>query len=273
MLRLIIFLLLLQTSVSCEFKESPKGLVIEKNSKGVVISELHYSADSVIDGPAKYYYDNSKLSDSLFYRNGLPDGLHYHYDSIGNLKSIIQYKKGEQDGVASWFYPNGRLQEKGYWRNGDAFGNYYWYLPSGNISSYCFYNFEGKCGYKIDFDSTGHTLREEGRLINQVSFKNEALLPSQEGNPVLLKTGDSLELEIAIATPPIYTSTLHLESQKDDQKLDSHFIDIGDTPIQFKRVFESSGVYNFNFRVEAMDKVKGIQKNEELLILVIVNPK
>lgn len=270
MLRLIFLLLFVQILFSCKQQANQREIVREMNKYGKVISELSYTKDSILDGPAMYYYDNSILSDSLYYRNGLREGLHYHFDSLGNIESIIQFYKGKQDGAACWFYPNGKLQEKGFWWKGDAFGNYYWFSLNGNISSYCFYNFQGKCGYKIDFDSSGKKIREEGRMINQVHFTNKALQAPQEGFPILLQTGDSLALEIAIATPLIYTTTLQLKVRKNEMLVENRFIKIGNTPLTYKRLFDSSGIFNFHFHLEAIDKANG-NKQEDLSIVVIVN--
>ncbi|QGW29041.1 toxin-antitoxin system YwqK family antitoxin [Phnomibacter ginsenosidimutans] len=270
--RLFFGLLVAQTFISCMPNESSRGgLVLERNKSGVVIAELNYAADSVLHGPAKYYYDNAVLSDSLFYLNGLREGLHYHYDSLGNLESIIQFKKGQQDGTASWFYPDGSLQEKGFWWKGDAYGNYYWYFRNGKMASYCFYNLEGKCGYKIDFDSSGTKVKEKGRFINQINFVSKAWPDPEEGFPVILRTGDSLALEIAIASPPIYATTLQLIVKKDEQAIENRLINIGSTPIELNRQFDSVGIYKFDFILAATEKVKRNKKNEALSIVVIVN--
>jgi antitoxin component YwqK of YwqJK toxin-antitoxin module len=62
---------------------------------------------------ATYYYDNGKIMQEGYFKNGKPEGNWVAYDVNGNKKSIGEYANGEKTG--KWvFWSNEALTEVDY---------------------------------------------------------------------------------------------------------------------------------------------------------------
>ena len=69
---------------------------------------------------ATYYYDNGKIQQEGFFKDGKPDGKWVAYDSEGNKQSVGQYANGQKTG--KWFFWNdAKLNEVDYSNNQIAF--------------------------------------------------------------------------------------------------------------------------------------------------------
>ncbi|WP_066224823.1 toxin-antitoxin system YwqK family antitoxin [Formosa haliotis] len=105
-----------------------------KNSDKIMITE-HYNDQGKLDGERLVYYDNGKIAERAFYKNGLQEGkstwysekeiplkefnykndvlqgMSKYYDLEGNLIAEGAYKKGKKDGI--WkYYKDGKLDDE-----------------------------------------------------------------------------------------------------------------------------------------------------------------
>lgn len=69
---------------------------------------------------ATYYYDNGKIQQEGFFKDGKPDGKWVAYDADGNKLSSGQYANGQKTG--KWFFwTDAKLNEVDYSNNQIAF--------------------------------------------------------------------------------------------------------------------------------------------------------
>lgn len=60
-----------------------------------------YNEKGEKDGAYKEFYDNGELKEHTTFRNGVEDGMSFHYKSNGRLSSLVLYAHGEVNGSAT----------------------------------------------------------------------------------------------------------------------------------------------------------------------------
>ena len=71
------------------------GIVVAQEGK----PELEAAGNKV---KATYYYDNGKVQQEGFFKDGKLDGVWVSYDENGNKTAIAEYKNGKK--VGKWFF-------------------------------------------------------------------------------------------------------------------------------------------------------------------------
>lgn len=130
---------------------------------GQLKSLLSYQSDSILNGPAVWYYENGrkqqevnylanklegkslrwyesgKLQSEIWYSNSLKDSISVLYDKDGYKSAVEYYRNDTIEGPYSRYYPHGETMISGFYRKGMMDG------------SWLFYNVEGQIIGKADY--------------------------------------------------------------------------------------------------------------------------
>jgi len=137
------------------------GIAMEWYDTGVLRSELNY-VDGVLHTqsahPAVVIYDNDRhLIEVQDFKEGKPDGWHFHYYASGKPRYKVQYLDGQKEGKEQFFSETGSILGEGSYIKGTPCGKHFrehfngqiaylaLYGESGGLKEpICEYNEEGK---------------------------------------------------------------------------------------------------------------------------------
>jgi antitoxin component YwqK of YwqJK toxin-antitoxin module len=157
-------------------------ILFENNEKNDTI-EYHTYKNNLMDGPQKYYYENSKLGKHVYYKAGLLDGPHTTYTDSGKVEMKLHYKQGKKDGKWIYYYESGKEAHVENWSNGLKNGEFKTMDEKGMILEQYFfkndvpegkhveYYPDGKLKYQATYTSKGEKLEEFS--IDQFGVKKE----------------------------------------------------------------------------------------------------
>ncbi|MGB4205130.1 MAG: CHAT domain-containing protein [Bacteroidales bacterium] len=97
--------------------------------KGRVISE----DPIIIEGNAKWYYENGNISEDCNYENGKMEGDVISYFEDGFIESKAIYKNNKKDGPFEMYYPNHNKKCSGQFWHGRKMGEWLWYNEDGSF--------------------------------------------------------------------------------------------------------------------------------------------
>ena len=127
--------------------------ISEKDEKGECIYKIH---KGLKQGLCVCYYKDGKIRDSVYYEEGLKNGVEMSFDSLGNKVSYIDYRLGKKNGYFTYYYTNGDVYSKGKYYNDSIIGWYYRYYP----------------GYVLEYREEYINIKGE-TVCNQGEFFNE----------------------------------------------------------------------------------------------------
>ena len=110
-------------------KSGVNGLLKEKY-QGIVIN-----GDSIRQGKYFYYYDDGRIHQEGFYKEGKPDSVWLTYFPNSGRKSLFTYKNGVRNGAFSFWNTDGTLYQNGAYLNDKLNGDLITYHSNGNIDS------------------------------------------------------------------------------------------------------------------------------------------
>lgn len=263
---LYFFLILI---IACKSKVTSPNIVTTKYDNGKIKSEINYINDTIRDGLTKLYYENGILADEIKYKNGINDGWWLHFYETGNLQAKLMFVKGIQHGPAFFYYENGNLEHKEFWRQGQIFGGSYWYFQNGLLENYTSFDFEGNKRYKVEFDSTGKKIRDEGDIIGQIA--TNSVYDSVK------KVSDSIYVskpfygDVSVATPPNTIVKVFMGSLNANKMTDSIEMQIRDYMVSFKKVYTQKGRHSLIFIGEMRDSsTYNLLKRDSVILNIIV---
>ena len=67
----------------------------------------------------KEYYPNGELKSVLNYKKGQLEGIALYYYENGNLKERVNYRKGKRERTGTTYYESGKLKEEITYENGE----------------------------------------------------------------------------------------------------------------------------------------------------------
>jgi antitoxin component YwqK of YwqJK toxin-antitoxin module len=86
----------------------------------VVVVCLSFLAVSCSRKVEKEYYPNGNLKSVLNYKKGQLEGIALYYYENGNLKERVNYRKGKRERTGSTYYESGKLKEEITYEDGKA---------------------------------------------------------------------------------------------------------------------------------------------------------
>ena len=111
--------------------------------------------DDVLEGEAKTYFPNGKLSKRGHYHSGERTGLWTEWSEAGPIQSETSFKKGLMDGPRRFFYENAQLKSEHHYRIGIIHGPARGYFPSGKLRFKGRYGDNVRQGEWISYDEAG----------------------------------------------------------------------------------------------------------------------
>jgi antitoxin component YwqK of YwqJK toxin-antitoxin module len=152
--------------VSCNGKnENEHRVLIEKDAKGNVTLRAPYHlsdrGDTLIDGTIVHYYANRNVEDSFQVNDGQKNGFYFQYDSLGALRSKMNFANGKREGLSLLFYPNTKPEVEELFR-GDSLLYSKNFFSNGQLKSYFIFIDKTKSGYFLVYDSLGKKVDEGG---------------------------------------------------------------------------------------------------------------
>ena len=94
------------------------------------------------------------------------------YYPNGQLKSVLNYKKGQLEGIALYYYDNGTLKERVNYRRGKRERTGTTYYESGNLKEEITY----ENGVEVNVKLFG----EDGALISESAYKDGKLVEEKK---------------------------------------------------------------------------------------------
>lgn len=91
-----------------------------------VVSVEHYS-NGILNGEAKTYYRNGKITESLNYKNGNLEGNVKRFSDEGVLLDDLNYVNGKLHGVAKYYNTFGKLRAIGNYENDLKVGDWQYF--------------------------------------------------------------------------------------------------------------------------------------------------
>lgn len=86
------------------------------NDGTTLVSEEHYN-NGILEGEAKTYYRNGKITESLHYKNGKLEGNIKRFSDEGILLDDLNYVNGKLNGSAKYYNTVGKLRAEGNYEN------------------------------------------------------------------------------------------------------------------------------------------------------------
>ncbi|HPV56290.1 MAG TPA: hypothetical protein PKW61_04115, partial [Tenuifilaceae bacterium] len=105
------------------------GLTKEKYQGFIV------GTDSIREGRYILYFDNGRVFQEGFYKNGKPDSVWITYYSSSARKSLFNYKSGEKKGSFTFWNSDGTLYQTGEYENNKLTDTLITYHSNGQIDS------------------------------------------------------------------------------------------------------------------------------------------
>ena len=148
-----------------KFAEDGESLLMEFNLLEGLIHE----------GYSEYNL-NGSLVHSMFYQNGVLNGLEEKYYDNGQLYESVNYINGNFQGKRMVYWSNGILKEQNYFSKGILGGENLFYFSNGKLRKRFKFDLQGrKDGVWEDFFSSG-------ALKQQVVYKNGKILETTDSN-------------------------------------------------------------------------------------------
>lgn len=215
--KIIARFLVLCLSVSCSFKEHKINECQEVSEPLFLIKENY-----ILN-----YYDNGVLKDSIHHVERVRNGNSFHFDSLGRLSSIINYKNGKPLGCGTYFYENGLIK-----------------------SRFC-RNYDAETFFVEKFDSLGNKLGIDGFLISPTLNIKDKHVDS-------LYVGDTLTFGLFYAQPVVGYIEVEIHDDNNlkipSKKLESNYVEFKKKYMEPREhVIHVSGVFINNGEVISSD--------------------
>jgi len=109
------------------------GILID-SLENIKILEVQY-LNGRKNGYEKIRYNNGKISEKRFYKNGSKEGNHKLFWENGNKKMIANFLDGKYEGKLIQWHKNGEKFKEFYYENGNEIGNQKIWDSNGNIKA------------------------------------------------------------------------------------------------------------------------------------------
>lgn len=254
---LFIFILYLVLLMGCRSKKCPdiKEVKIKNEATTEVIQLVDQCNDRVISKQ-----EFKKISkDSI-----IAEGFYKEYYPNGNLKVWGFYKENIQDSIGFQYYPTKELQATSFKSEGQFYGPQYVYYQNGKIKTVTFHKNDSMTWFQVNYKNDGVIDHIEGKSIRIMAK------PGFEQSQI----GKSFGLINEVPYLPGTKTTLHIQLLKDNTNiLDTvitNFITVLNTKIYpFKKVFNSSGNYDYIATVELTDSMnKNLIKKDSVRLVI-----
>lgn len=244
-----------------------KILIIKVISVFVIL--FLFSCKKDLKQEAKFITENDSLNYKItYYKNGnikykdqfiieegdtIFEGISSQYYSNGVLKTRSFMKNGKVQGYIYNYHKNGELRKVGFIKDDKAIGVWKTYYINGSIKTYAVNDIYGDMRFYKVYDSLNNkVIRKKGNHFIQQIQNNDSL-----------KHGDTLKLNLFIATPPktnlnfkvSYYYNHSLGSQKKKYE-------IVDNRVKIDTILNKKGDYKINFELEVIDSIKNTVNKE-----------
>ena len=186
------------------------------------------------------------------------DGLSVKEYFINGNKCDCQSDDRGKKGECKCYYQSGKLKEISYWRNDSTKVNEMRvFYESGVLKEYHFINPAGKIRYSRYYDNQGKLLDEKGDFISHEIVSSSSL-----------KVGDSLIIQIFIASPPdCENKVFGVDSEGRYElfkKTNQRFM------WEFRNIVKEKGGFVLPYEVEFIDKKNDIHETRDAEISLII---
>jgi antitoxin component YwqK of YwqJK toxin-antitoxin module len=130
-------------------------------------SESVYYKDGLKEGIRILFHPNGKWKIIEHYSKDKLEGEYNHYDEKGRLIEEGNFKNGQMQGLWTFYFPNStQIREKVHFVNGQEWGYYESYYANGKKKSDGYYKGED------NMDSLWHLYYESGELMEDAVYKD-----------------------------------------------------------------------------------------------------
>jgi len=136
----------------------------------------------------------------------------YTYFQSGAIKCVIPYSDGKRNGIAFRYYPNGSIEANEIYYQNLQVGDAIYYYENGNLELYSLFDKNSDLRYRLELDSIGKVLTQEGKPFYCIVPKNLTKL----------KTNEKLNVNINCARIPFFNSELYYKVIESDGSSEFH---------------------------------------------------
>jgi antitoxin component YwqK of YwqJK toxin-antitoxin module len=247
--------LLLAIVAACTQKEKT-NLVVKRDKKGNIVSEIPYIRDSIKHGLARYYYANGDIRGEIRFVNGKRDSM-VNYRIGGGIESRTYFKNNLNESYVYWYYPNGNLESKSRWIKGIQYGSVYLYDSMGSMIQYNCKDRSEITFYDVRWDKIGNKLLEEGVVFSPIFYLENA------DSIGTVRVNKEAVVQITVANPPETASKLWMGEVISEGKVENFKeLQIENNTATYKRTFTKAGKYTLTAVGEIKDKSGKVIKED-----------
>lgn len=136
------------------YKGNEVGIWKFFNLQGVLIKELNYNDEGLLDGKSNWYFDNGEIEIVKNFLKGYLDGYFVEYYKNGKIYTNGWYLEGDKVGLWESYERNGQLLDQTYYLEGDIHGDVSFYDGKGKLREMSTY-FYGSYMSTTTFDTLG----------------------------------------------------------------------------------------------------------------------
>jgi antitoxin component YwqK of YwqJK toxin-antitoxin module len=127
------------------------------NLQEVLVKELVYDEEGLLEGKSHWYFDDGSLEIVKEFSEGYLDGYFVEYYRNGQIFTHGWYKEGQRVGQWDLFYKDGKLANTKYYLDGELHGDHTFYDEKGNLDEISNY-FYGVYMSSTSFDTLNNSI-------------------------------------------------------------------------------------------------------------------
>ena len=185
--------------VSCQDKNEKITKTRLPDGRYVHMPYTIKNGDTILNGIAKYYSSNKKLTDEYEFRDSKRNGWHYHYDS-GRLFSKVMLVNDSATGQGFFYNREGKIERENFYYKDKLMVSTFFHR-NGTIRLIDFYD-NGRAFYAIKYDSAGKKMDERG-IVFAYNFISNQELDS-------IKKETLFEMKIPVVFLPEYFTNIQI---------------------------------------------------------------
>jgi antitoxin component YwqK of YwqJK toxin-antitoxin module len=266
-MRQLLIATLLCAVVACTQKQRAT-LIVSKDERGILTSEIYYINDSIKHGLARYYFENGRIQREVEFVNGNREGWDKRYKPNGILERKTYFIGGVAEGEDYVYYDDGTVNTFQHFNNGSGYGSTYFYYPNGKLETYRCTDFFGDVIYVVKWNTTGEKVKEAG-----VVFSRNFYIDGVDSTAVV-RVNQDVAIQVTVAEPPDTKASISMGLITGDGKRKYlEVLSIGNNTANYTHRFSEIGSYDIVTIGELKNKNGSLVRRDsaKLILQVVAN--
>lgn len=219
------------------------GLLVKRNyfeGSDKILLERTYKRDSIPHGYGKSFYPSGQIELFIEYFEGLKEGDEIKYFENGKIEKMGVNRKGKADSIWVSYDSLGFLKNVNTWYKGNFTGEQATFYPNGKIREYLFYSPNGQIIYRGSFNNEGNVIFQEGNPTPLI-----IVITDHDVNEWNIKE----ELELVVFgskyLPDADFNGLILRSLNSEKVVDEIIFEQSVSQFRYKHILLETGLFEF----------------------------